>query len=160
MPALLQACKRIKGLPYILLALVVGLVLLLLPAPSASKSEEQPTDAQAYRRELEAEVEDLLKSLDGVRDCRVVLTLSYGFEYIYATDQRISETENGKQTEKTIVLATESGNQLPLPLREKQPTVCGVAVVCPNATAETRARITTLLQALFSLEGDCISIQS
>ena len=161
--AFFRKCKRIKGLPYLLLALAAGLILLLLPAGNSNDAVTSDTpDSTAYRLALEQEVRSLLRELEGVEDCTVVLTLSYGYEYTYATDQRVKEQSDGnyKETEKTIVLATENGNQTPLPLREKQPVVCGAAVVCPGADEAVRARISSLLRALFALEDPFISIQS
>lgn len=159
--AFLRKCKRIKGLPYLLLALAAGLILLLLPSggSDAGAASGRP-GSEDYRRALEQEVRELLCELDGVKDCSVVLTLSYGYEYTYATDQRVKEQADGKETEKTIVLATENGNEAPIPLREKQPIVCGAAVVCPGADEMLRARIASLLCALFALEDTSISIQS
>ena len=158
-----RKCKRIKGLPYLLLALAAGLILLLLPSGSRDEAAiSDVPDSTAYRLALEQEVRSLLRELEGVEDCTVVLTLSYGYEYTYATDQRVKEQSDGnyKETEKTIVLAAENGNQAPLPLREKQPVVCGAAVVCPGADEAIRARISALLRALFALEDPFISIQS
>ena len=159
--AFFRKCKRIKGLPYLLLALAAGLILLLLPSGKSAEAVTSGTpDSTEYRLALEQEVRSLLRELDGVDDCTVVLTLSYGYEYTYATDQRVKEQSDGKETEKNIVLATENGNQTPIPLREKQPVVSGVAVVCPGADEATRARISSLLRALFALEDPFISIQS
>lgn len=161
--AFFRRCKRIKGLPYLLLALAAGLILLLLPAGKSDEPVASSTpDSTEYRLALEQEVRRLLLDLEGVEDCTVVLTLSYGYEYTYATDQRVKEQadSNYKETEKTIVLATENGNQTPLTLREKQPIVCGVAVVCPGADEAIRGRISSLLRALFALEDPFISIQS
>lgn len=159
--AFLRKCKRIKGLPYLLLALAAGLILLLLPSGKSDASATTGTlGSEDYRRALEQEVRTLLCELEGVKDCSVVLTLSYGYEYTYATNQRVNEQSGGKETEKTIVLATENGNEVPLPLREKQPVVCGIAVVCPGADEALRLRIAALLRALFALEDSCISIQS
>lgn len=156
-----RKCKRIKGLPYLLLALAAGLILLLLPSGSRDEAATNDVpDSTAYRLALEQEVRSLLRELEGVEDCTVVLTLSYGYEYTYATDQRVKEQSDGKEIEKTIVLAAENGNQAPLPLREKQPVVCGAAVVCPGADEAIRARISALLRALFALEDPFISIQS
>ena len=157
----LAKCKRIKGMPYLLLALAAGLILLLLPSgKSDPQTAESAPDAETYRLALEREIESLLRELDGVADCTVVLTLSSGYEYTYATDQKVREQSDGKETEKTVVLATQDGDEKPLPLREKQPVVCGAAVVCPGADEVLRNRIAGLLRALFSLEDPAISIQS
>jgi hypothetical protein len=67
---------------------------------------------------------------------------------------------NGKDVEKNLVLATGEGGEAPILLREKQPTVSGVAVVCPDASPALCLRITSLLSALFGLESNAISIQT
>ncbi len=148
-------------MPYLLLALAAGIILLLLPSgketPAAQKNEN---GSEAYRQALESEVETLLCSMEGVKRCRVVLTLEQGYAYTYATDQRVNEHSDGKETEKTVVLADTSGGETPLLLSEKQPTVCGAAVVCKGADTATCARIVSLLQALFHLESNQISIQT
>lgn len=147
-------------MPCILLALAAGLVLLLLPDGGGSVQTDALSPTREYRETLEAEVEDLISRMEGVDTCTVVLTLSYGFEYLYATDQHVNEHSGGKETDKTIVLATEDGGEVPILLREKQPVVCGAAVVCPGADTATCLRISSLLSALFGLEGNAISIQT
>ena len=151
--------KRKSLLPCILLALAAGVLLLLLPEGSAAVTETaSPTEL--YREALEAEVEDLIGGMEGVDSCTVVLTLSYGYEYLYATDQHVVQHANGKDVEKNLVLATGEGGEAPILLREKQPTVSGVAVVCPDASPALCLRITSLLSALFGLESNAISIQT
>ena len=152
--------KRKNLLPCLLLALAAGVILLLLPEGGTAPQNSGISPTETYREALEAEVETLLSRMEGVEDCTVVLTLSYGYEYLYATDQRVNEHASGKETEKTVVLATEDGGEEPILLREKQPVVCGAAVVCPGADTATCLRIASLLSALFGLDGDSVSIQT
>ncbi len=147
-------------MPYLLLALAAGVILLLLPSGKATPAKQDENGSETYRQALENEVETLLCSMEGVKRCRVVLTLEQGYAYTYATDQRVNEHSGGKETEKTVVLADTSGGEAPLLLSEKQPTVCGAAVVCKGADKATCARILSLLQALFHLESSQISIQT
>lgn len=158
--AFFQKWKHIKGLPYILLALTAGVILLLLPSGTSSTEQTALPQSETYRAALEQEVAALIREMEGVEDCTVVLTLAYGYEYTYATDQRVNEHSGGKETEKTVVLATESGGETPILLREKHPIVSGVAVVCPGADYTVCARVAELLQALFALESGQISIQT
>lgn len=147
-------------LPCILLALVAGILLLFFPAGETKTSSSTVSPTELYRAALESEVESLLCQMEGVKDCKVVLTLSYGYEYTYATDQKVSQRGEEKETEKTVVLAGENGNASPILLREKQPVVCGAAVVCPGADSRTCLRISALLSALFSMDSSQISIQT
>lgn len=151
--------KRKGLLPCILLALAAGVILLLLPESGGAQPQSVST-AQTYRETLERELEALICEMQGVESCTVVLTLSYGYEYVYATDQRVNEHSGGKETEKNVVLATENGSETPILLREKQPVVCGAAVVCPGADAALCLRISSLFSALFGLESGSVSIQT
>lgn len=158
--ALLQKAKHVKGLPYIALALAAGIVLLILPSGGKEAQAVSESLGDAYRVALEQEVAELLCEMEGVESCRVVLTLAYGYEYVYATDQRVSENSIGKETEKTVVLASQNEGEAPILLREKMPIVSGAAVVCPGADGAACARITELLRALFALSDEQISIQT
>lgn len=154
---MLEKIKKLKGLPCILIALAAGLVLLLLPKPASGEAQaEAPDPAGDYRALLERETEELLLSLDGVRECRVMITLSGGYEYLYATDQEVRETSGGKETRKTVVLATESGGEKPVTLRESPPTVKAVAVALPGADGETTKNAEALLLALFGEAAVCV----
>lgn len=147
-----EKLTRIKALPYLLLALVAGLILLLLPGgKTESSTENTPYDASvAYKTGLEADLTALLSSLDGVKNCTVVVSLTTGYEYLYATDQTVRENSSGKETDKKIVLASENGGQSPLLLREKMPAVASVAVTLrgdEQAKADARALLLSLFGA-------------
>lgn len=152
--------KRKNLLPCLLLALAAGVILLLLPEGGDASQPQGVSLTEAYREALEEEVEDLISRMEGVESCTVVLTLAYGYEYLYATDQRVNEHSGGKEIEKNLILAAEEGGEAPILLREKQPVVSGAAVVCPGADTATCLRIASLLSALFGLESDSVSIQT
>ena len=149
----IEKITRIKALPYLLLALVAGLILLLLPgSKSTAAAENVPYDASvSYKTTLETDLSALLSSLDGVKSATVVVTLGQGYEYLYASDQSVREISAGKETDKTIVLASENGSQTPLLIREKMPVVESVAVTLrADEQAKTDAR--ALLAALFGTD--------
>lgn len=106
---------------------------------------------------LEAKAESLIGMLDGVKECRVVITLAEGYEYVYASDQRARGSGDSREVEKTYVLAAESN---PVLLRETPPVVAGVAVVCRGASYETQYRIIELMCALFDIGSNRISVQT
>ena len=106
---------------------------------------------------LEEKAESLIGMLDGVKECRVVITLEKGYEYVYASDQRARGSGDSREVEKTYVLAAESN---PVLLRETPPVVAGVAVVCRGASYETQYRIIELMCALFDIGSNRISVQT
>ena len=159
---------KIKGIHYILLAAAAGIVLLLLPTSGGEQAaaEGMYGSASEYCASLEKKACDLIEQLGGVKSCSVVITLSTGYEYVYASDQRLAENYNesgavtGKESEKNIVVVETVSGSAPVLVREKMPQVTGVAVVCKGATQETRFKIVELLGALFDVAPERISIQA
>lgn len=146
-----------------LVGLVAGLILLVLPTP---KEEQTPlpesgvmTSAE-YCAMLEQKAERLICELPEVDDCVVVITLERGYRHVYASDMHVNEYSDGKETDKTVVLAGNGSGEAAIPIEETMPTVAGVAVVCKNASYETRYRIIELMCALFDVSSNRISVQA
>ena len=155
-----------KKLIFAVLGAFAGIMLLILPGgektePTVSESNETAAD---YCLLLEEKAEELIKELSGVKDCRVVITLSEGYRRIYATDQHVRETSEpgsgSKQTDKTVAFAESGGNKTPTLVSESMPSVAGVAVVCRGASYETQYKIIELMCALFDIKSNRISVQS
>lgn len=140
--------------------LLAGIVLLLWPSDSKTDESRNAVSADPtgeYCALLESKAESLIGMLDGVKECRVFITLSEGYEYAYASDQRVRGSGDAREVEKTYVLAAESN---PVLLRETPPVVAGVAVVCRGASYETQYRIIELMCALFNIGSNRISVQT
>ena len=165
----ISRAAKSKGFVFAVIGVFAGLMLLLMPSNSSSsdtQTESAPAryTAEEYCAALEQKAESLINELDGVSGCKVVITLSEGYRYIYATDQHVSEQSSAeshsKQTDKTIVLAENDGNKNPSLISETMPAVAGVAVVCRGAGYETKYRIIELMCALFDIKSNRISVQS
>ena len=52
------------------------------------------------------------------------------------------------------------GNGNPIIISETPPVVCGIAVVAKNISAETEYKIVRLLQAVYGISSNRISVQS
>lgn len=152
-----------KGFGLIFIGICAGLILLLLPdSPKSNESISNPkTDSGLdYCVFLEEKAEALIKELPEVEDCAVFITLESGYQYIYATDQHVKESENAKETDKTIVLAGNGNGEEPILVKETMPKIAGVAIVCGGASYETQYRIVELMCALFDIESHRISVQA
>lgn len=151
-----------KGIGFVLIGIVAGIILLLLP--QSEKEEISTTNniitSEEYCQNLEHKAEELIKQLPNVNKCDVFITLECGFQYVYATDQHVREGQDTKETDKTIVLASQSNNQNPIILQETMPKIAGVAIVCPNASYDTQYRIVELMSALFAISTNRISVQN
>ena len=143
-----------KSFLYIVLALAAGVALLLLPGSGGTESKTvSAPSASEYTAALEKKVASLIGELDGVKDCSVAITLAAGYEYLYASDGRISHEET-----REYIFAATDGNTQPVVISERMPTVEGVAVVCKGATAVTEQKIISLLSALFNIKSNKISV--
>ncbi len=160
----LKTLSSKKGFGFIVFGLIASVALMLMPsgsgeAPAANSEKANLTSAE-YCALLEAKAQELICELPEVKDCRVFITLDCGYGYIYATDQHVNENENGKQTDKTIVLADGENGEEALVIEETMPKVAGVAVVCGSASYETQYRIIELMCALFDIKSNRISVQT
>lgn len=153
-----------KSIAFIALLLVAGLLLLFIPSSESKDSADPETDSVLTSAEycalLEEKAVRLISEIPDVHHCKVFITLERGYRYVYATDQHVREDDNGKQIDKTIVLAGNGKGEEPIMIEETMPSVAGVAVVCEGASYETQYRIIELMCALFDIKSNRISVQT
>lgn len=155
---------KIKGIGYILLALVAGVGILLFGG------KEQETNVAvvenstaAYVSQEEGRLADLGKKLCGV-NCKVAVYVSCGYTYSYAGDQSVKTTYNpdGTVAEKETVLETCTvslgGGTTLVQIKEKPPHINGVAAVCSGASLGDVAAFKSLIMALYSLEEGAVFV--
>lgn len=133
----------------ILIAGIVGIALIFLssfiPKTSTSSSEKNTAsitvNMTAYKQELEQSLADIVSSIDGAGTTRVMLTMDTSAELVYATDskdsQQISNENNGDAEQESsdtqlnyITVRLSDGTEQTVLLKEIQPKIRGVLVVC------------------------------
>lgn len=137
----------------VILTGVLGVVLILLSEwitpdkTRASQAAPVPDAAQttaAYADALEQRLTEVVRQIEGVGNCRVMVTLENGVEYVYASEEkagrdystqgdRLSQTDDSESS--VILVQTENGYE-GLLVTELQPTVKGVIVVCEGGAEE------------------------
>lgn len=136
---------------------------MLWPEQSHANGDTVIADGNEYLLQLEDKTEKLIKSLEGVSDCTVMITLERGYEYLYASDQTLERTYSDLEillsvsSEKNYIL---DGNGQPIVISESIPTVKGIAVVAKGISPDTRYKIISLLQAAYGLPSNRISVES
>ncbi|MBE6649394.1 MAG: hypothetical protein E7614_07755 [Ruminococcaceae bacterium] len=150
---------KIKGIGFILLAFLAGIILLLLPDGETKTSSDKISSAE-YAVVIEESLEKLLKTACGV-DCEVMVTLEGGYSYSYAANEKLdTEYAEGKPTSKTVskeyVITSSNGEEKLVILKENLPEIKGVAVVCKKGGESERLKIITLVSALFDLPDNAI----
>lgn len=112
---------------------------------------------------LESKVEEIVRSIDGAGETRVMITLSETTEYVYATNDKNTRknTENSADTvsEREYIIIERDNNDTGLLLKTIEPKVRGVAVVCEGGdNAQVQQQIYSAVGAVLSLSTSRISI--
>lgn len=132
----------------ILIVGIIGIALIFLSSFFTSdnnkiKSESSSTatttsstiNTDDYINEMESNLTDMISSIKGVGNVKVMVTLENGTETEYATEKKIDNQTNSSQTtDKTettyITIKDQNGAEEAIPITEYAPTVRGVVVVC------------------------------
>lgn len=136
---------------------------MLWPENGESIPATQFPDAEEYRKGLEKQTRELIRSLEGVSDCTVMITLESGYEYLYASDQTL---DRGYDSSGTLISSNSGksyildGDGNPIIISETPPAISGIAVVAKNISAETQYRIIRLLQGAYGIPSNRISVES
>ena len=119
-----------------------------------------PTLFGQVEQALEKRITALLREVEGVGSCRVMVTLESGTQMVYAADTVSSAGADGAASlsESYLTVDTDTG-PVGLLLTRIQPTVKGVAVVCDGGGSVTvQNELTSLLSAALSLPSTRIHI--
>lgn len=123
-----------RGTRWLIALGVVGMILIALtewlPDREPSSNAVTATEAQ-LEQALERRITSLLRQVEGVGNCRVMVTLDSGPQVVYAADQTASMAADGSSSssESYLTVDTDRG-PVGLPLTTVSPTIRGVAVVC------------------------------
>ena len=133
----------------ILIAAAVGAALILFGGSmkkeekSASNETETVSEKEEmllYQAYLEERVREICESVSGVSGVQVIVTLSGGFESVYAT-----ELSDGD--EKYVIIGS-GANAKALFLTREAPQIAGIGVVCHGGSdASIRHELTSLISA-------------
>lgn len=113
----------------------------------------------SYTEALEIRVEELCKSIAGVTEATVLLTLENGKETIYAgnTASQSSEVSSGQTFD--YIFMNRNGEETPVMITEIYPTIRGVAVVCTNGNdTSVQLTIIKLLSASLGISSNRIQV--
>lgn len=139
--------KNINKNKILLISGIVGMLLILLSAIiPANNNKHQETIAtntlEQYSNKLKKQLEDTVSSISEAGEASVFITFERGYEYVYATTDKISndKSENSKtdgysadikstDEENVVIIKTDEGEK-PLVITEIEPKVKGIVIVC------------------------------
>ena len=174
----LRHTLRTMGKTQWITVILVGVLLLVIAIPVSpgdsagdegrkeDTSEDTAVSAQKeYQEYLEQRLEEILKTMDGVGDVRVMITVKDKGEKVVAKDNSSSHSsatsEDGTVSDSYSMDSTTvyDGEDMPYETKELLPEVEGIVVVAEGADNITvESRIYQTVKALFEVDAHKISV--
>lgn len=124
---------------------------------TAAASPTAQQRSEAYARQLEETLTELIGSIEGAGRTRVAVTLDASAETVYALDET-DGGENGQRQLEHILVDTGEGQDALVEMTW-EPVIRGIAVVCEGAGDVTvNAQITQAVSVLTGVSTNRISI--
>lgn len=156
----------------ILIFILVGFIGVLLIAISEinvddsidkDKKQTQNMDSYEYCDYLETRIEDIVSSIDGAGDVRVMITLAETTEYVYAQNQNGTKKSNkdseNSDNKSNFVIIEKDNNDSGLLIKTFEPKIRGVAVVCDGGdNPSVQQQIYSTVSAVLNVSTARISI--
>ncbi len=157
---------------------LIGILLIGLSSMLGNGGTDTPVatvsageDPLSYATALEDRLESMVSSIAGVGECRVMVTMEQGTEYIYATQEkntvdasqtsensRFSTGSRSSDEETYIMVSTDSGQQ-PVLITSLSPKVKGVVVVCQGGNnGGVCQNVRTALATVLSISSNRICV--
>lgn len=126
-------------------------------ADTSAGSGEAGRRSEAYVRQLEETLTELIGSIEGAGRTKVAVTLDASAETVYALDET-DGGENGQRQMEHILVDTREGQDALVEMTW-EPVIRGIAVVCEGADDVTvNAQITQAVSVLTGVSTNRISI--
>ena len=126
----------LKKYRYAGLILLIGLILMVLPAKKSNIPTEADQENTTYVPQISTEekMASILEQIKGAGDVDVMLTVAQGEETVYQTNDDITADGNlsSKNTD-TVTITDGDHNQAGLISRVNPPVYLGAVVVCDGA---------------------------
>ena len=147
--------ERLGKYKYTVLILLLGVGLMLFPTGRDSPKPEAPEPTT----DLEAELEEILRRVDGAGEVDVLLTYAEGTFFSYQVNEtRSTDDSRTEQEQETVLVSTDAGDA-PVIVRTRYPTFRGAVVVCEGADRPSvRLDIVNAVSSLTGLSSDKISV--
>ena len=157
--------KQWEKYKYVAAAVLIGVVLLLWPGGESNRQEtDLPVPDSTEERDLERDLEEILATMSGVGEVRVLLTketdgkqeLAQDTELAYSGDTRAPDDYSRRS--ETVLVDADSGDE-PVVTTKSYPTYRGALVVCQGGDrADVRLAVINAVSTLTGLSADRITV--
>lgn len=173
---LTEKIKEDKKAALVFVVGVIGVILLVLSetvpnSSAADKNKEEKLEKTDYNIEnhyeyaemLEKKLADLISSINGAGNTKVMITFETSSEAVYAqNDKNAKENgERGKITRENdyVLIKTDSSKEEALLIKVIQPKIQGVAVVCEGGdSVYVKQEIIETVTAVFDISSSKIQV--
>ena len=147
--------KIIENPKYLVIIGVCGIVLIFLSSLFTSASNNSNTQntsstytVEQYQKELQSNIENVVRGITGDDNPTVIITLESGIKYSYASaDETDKSSATGSTSDQSseskkqsyITVRTADGGEQALIVTEIMPQIRGVAIICKGGNIEQTA---------------------
>ena len=149
-----ELLSRLGKNKYVILLLVVGVILIIYPSGKKTRVAESPKEEPRFSvSEAEKKLEDILSSLEGAGNVKVMLSVKDEGRRVIARDSETSESGGDERrrdvSEKTVVISSGSSREEAVTLGYIYPEYLGALVAAEGAgSAQIRLDITESVSAV------------
>lgn len=122
-------------------------------------SSEYTFDYIEYTQQTEEKLCDTISSIDGVGECKVMITFESTNESVYATDSENNYQDDSQSSKDEYVIYDSNDGETPILIEEIYPTVLGVSVVCSGGEdVKVKENIINTVTSLFNISANRVSV--
>lgn len=166
--------KTKKGQKAVVISLIVAAALIALSdfvpfSREEPQEKEKTVTAEEYSYTLSQRLEEMLSSMSGVGECKVMVTLKGSEESVYVTEEKENsdteqksdgsgKTSNQKET-GYIIIEDGSGGQTALSSKVISPEINGVLIVCDGGSSPSvKEKVTSAVKTALGIGSDRIYV--
>ena len=134
-PRLHKIATFFKKYKFILLIILIGILLVSIPAKSKTNTELLTTNSNATNiSDIETRLSDALRLIDGAGEVHVMMSVKQGEEVIYQNNENLNSSENTDSIRTDTVMITASDRSTTGLIKQIIPeTYLGAIVICSGA---------------------------
>lgn len=145
---------------------LVGIVLIMLSENIPKENKEvsntggnSSVSVDEYKRSVQNELQKIIAQIDGAGKCSVMVTFDNATENVFAYNSTREKDENGEKQSHEYVIVKSNGEETPIVVKEIQPSIRGVIVVCEGGDSiEVKQDIIESISCVFAIPSNRISV--
>lgn len=156
-----QITEFLKKYRYAALVLLLGVVLMLIPAGGEETEQAAPQEIQVQPvQTMQEQLEDILSQIQGAGKVRVLLSYASGEEILYQTnDDIVTGTDSSTIRQDTVTVTDADRNETGLVKQVIPAAYLGAIILCQGAdSASVRLAIADAVSKITGLGTNQISI--